>query len=590
MHALSGGQGGLQLLHLLLQLRAGGTGLCCRLPWLAHDWKSGFTLRVLAPATYIFFASAIPALAFGQQFIQETDGILSAVQVLTATGLCGIIQAIFGGQPLLIVGVAEPIVLVYKFMYDFAIPRASLGRDLFLAWAAWTCVWAALMIFLVAASGACRHIDRFTAFSGELFGMLIAMLFIQQTVEGLKAEFRVATGPGAVFGACDEPSWRLANGCWSLFIASGVICTTLLMITGRSWRFGGQALRGFLADYGVPLMVVVFSCLAYAVVGSTPSGVPRRMSIPNTWDEKTNWTVAGRMSAVPGAYIAGALIPALIITVLFYFDHSVSSQLAQTANFNLRKPSAYSYDFYLLGGMTMACGLLGIPPVNGVLPQAPMHTKSLATMRTAIVRSELQQSYETATETDVESQTAPAPGDAAPGPEHAIPTHALEVERQLDSFLPTEVQEQRMSGLIQSLLCAACLAITPLLKYVPTSVLWGYFSFMALQSLPGNDFWERINLMVTDPKLRYRSGAEPYLEAVRFRVIVAFTILQLCCLGAVYGVTWAGIVGVIFPVLIIALVPIRQFIFPLIFSDQTLYHLDPAPYEAVPAGITRPRN
>ena len=38
---------------------------------------------------------------------------------------------------------------------------------------------------------------------------------------------------------------------------------------------------------------VVFSCLAYAVVGSTPSGVPRRMSIPNTWDEKTNWTVAG---------------------------------------------------------------------------------------------------------------------------------------------------------------------------------------------------------------------------------------------------------------------------------------------------------
>ena len=55
--------------------------------------------------------------------------------------------------------------------------------------------------------------------------------------------------------------------------------------------------------------------------------------------------------------------------VLFYFDHSVSSQLAQTANFNLRKPSAYSYDFYLLGGMTMACGLLGIPPVNGVLPQ-----------------------------------------------------------------------------------------------------------------------------------------------------------------------------------------------------------------------------
>lgn len=72
---------------------------------------------------------------------------------------------------------------------------------------------------------------------------------------------------------------------------------------------------------------------------------------------------------MPGAYIAGALVPALIITVLFYFDHSVSSQLAQTPDFNLRKPSAYNWDLFLLGFMTFACGILGIPPVNGVLPQ-----------------------------------------------------------------------------------------------------------------------------------------------------------------------------------------------------------------------------
>ena len=72
---------------------------------------------------------------------------------------------------------------------------------------------------------------------------------------------------------------------------------------------------------------------------------------------------------MPGAYIAGALVPALIITILFYFDHSVSSQLAQTPDFNLRKPSAYSWDLLLLGFMTFACGIIGIPPVNGVLPQ-----------------------------------------------------------------------------------------------------------------------------------------------------------------------------------------------------------------------------
>ena len=80
------------------------------------------------------------------------------------------------------------------------------------------------------------------------------------------------------------------------------------------------------------------------------------------------------MGKVPGAYIAGALVPALIITILFYFDHSVSSQLSQTPDLNLRKPSAYSWDLFLLGFMTFACGIIGIPPVNGVLPQVrPLH-------------------------------------------------------------------------------------------------------------------------------------------------------------------------------------------------------------------------
>ena len=44
----------------------------------------------------------------------SAGGILSGVQVLTATALAGVLQSVVGGQPLLIVGVAEPIVLMYK--------------------------------------------------------------------------------------------------------------------------------------------------------------------------------------------------------------------------------------------------------------------------------------------------------------------------------------------------------------------------------------------------------------------------------------------------------------------------------------------
>lgn len=65
------------------------------------------------------------------------DGTITAVQTLASTSLCGVIHSIFGGQPLLILGVAEPTVLMYTFMFDFAKDRNDLGPKLFLAWTGW---------------------------------------------------------------------------------------------------------------------------------------------------------------------------------------------------------------------------------------------------------------------------------------------------------------------------------------------------------------------------------------------------------------------------------------------------------------------
>ncbi len=65
------------------------------------------------------------------------DGLITAVQTLVSTSICGIIQSILGGQPLLIVGVSEPTSLVYTFMFNFAKQRSQLGPALFLPWVGW---------------------------------------------------------------------------------------------------------------------------------------------------------------------------------------------------------------------------------------------------------------------------------------------------------------------------------------------------------------------------------------------------------------------------------------------------------------------
>lgn len=57
------------------------------------------------------------------------------------------------------------------------------------------------------------------------------------------------------------------------------------------------------------------------------------------------------MSKVPVKYVFAAIIPAIMVAGLYFFDHSVASQLAQQEEFNLKKPSAYHYDILLLGFM-----------------------------------------------------------------------------------------------------------------------------------------------------------------------------------------------------------------------------------------------
>ncbi|KAJ4839135.1 putative boron transporter 2 [Turnera subulata] len=592
-----------------------------RLLCYKQDWTGGFRagFRILAPTTYIFFASAIPVISFGEQLERDTDGALTAVQTLASTALCGIIHSIIGGQPLLILGVAEPTVIMYTFMFNFAKNRPDLGSKLFLAWTGWVCVWTALLLFLLAILGACSIINRFTRLAGELFGLLIAMLFMQEAIRGLVGEFRVPErqNPSSIEF---QPSWRFANGMFALVLSFGLLLTGIRSRKARSWRYGSGSLRGFIADYGVPLMVLVWTAVSYIPYGNIPKGIPRRLFSPNPWSPGAyeNWTVMKDMLNVPVLYIIGAFVPATMIAVLYYFDHSVASQLAQQKEFNLRKPPSFHYDLLLLGFMVILCGLLGIPPSNGVIPQSPMHTKSLATLKHQLLRNRLVatarqcignnaslgQVYGTMQEAyqqmqsplvyqepsarglkelkDATIQIATSTG----GIDAPVDETIFDVEKEIDDLLPVEVKEQRLSNLLQAAMVGGCVAAMPFIKKIPTSVLWGYFAFMAIESLPGNQFWERILLLFTAPSRRYKVLEEyhaTFVESVPFKTIAMFTIFQTAYLIVCFGLTWIPVAGVLFPLLIMLLVPVRQYILPKFFKAVHLQDLDAAEYEEVPA-------
>ncbi|KAL0905656.1 hypothetical protein M5K25_024092 [Dendrobium thyrsiflorum] len=577
-----------------------------------QDWVGGFRsgLRILAPTMFIFFASAIPVIAFGEQLSRDTDGELSVFETLASTSICGIVHSIFGGQPMLILGVAEPTVIMYSYLYHFAKGQQLLGSRLFLAWAGWVCFWTACMLFFLAIFNACNIITRFTRVAGELFGMLITVLFLQEAIKGIMSEFTTPIGEDN-----NQHKYQFeglyTNGLLGVIFSLGVLFTSLKSRRARAWRYGTDWFRSLIADYGVPMIVLVWTAVSYAVPKDVASGVPRRLSIPfpRQGESLHNWSVAKDMMLVPPLYIFAAIVPAIMVAGLYFFDHCIASQMAQQKEFNLKHPSAYHYDIFVLGVLVLICGLLGIPPSNGVLPQSPMHTKSLAVLKRQLIRKKMVESakesihlqasnseiYGKMQEVFIEmdkSNSARTVVNELKDLKQAVMSSGdlngeFDPEKHIDAHLPVRVNEQRITNLCQSLMVGGCLGAIPFIRKIPTSVLWGYFAYMAIDSLPGNQFWERILLLFITPGRRYKvlEGIHAsFVESVPYRVIGTFTIFQLVYLLICFGVTWIPIAGILFPLPFYLLISIREHLLPKFFHRQDLWELDAAEYEEI-AGV-----
>ena len=74
-----------------------------------------------------------------------------------------------------------------------------------------------------------------------------------------------------------------------------------------------------------------------------------------------------------------------------------------------------------------------------------------------------------------------------------------------------------------------------------------------------------------------------FIETVPFKTIVIFTLLQLVYLLSCFGITWIPVAGLLFPMLIMLLVPVRQYLLPRFFKGQHLQELDAAEYDEAPA-------
>ena len=490
------------------------------------DWNV-FNQLIFASAVYVFFTNILPGITFASDLYVLTDQNWGTIEVVLSTGICGIIFALLSNQPLTILGVTGPFSVLAENIYSLC--TTSFGVP-FLPFMAWSLIHAGWLHFLLAVFNAHDWTMRYvTTFSTEIFSLLNSIIYFHKAIQELQRAHK---------------SLSFAAFLYAIIGAIGTMLVAIFLSTAESWKpLFHRYVRLGLTEYAAAISIILF--IGFPHVGELAAldkaTLPISTSFRPTSPARTEFLV--QFWKLPVAWIFAAILPGLIITVLFFFDHEVSSIICTIDRYGTKKPGGFAWDITLLGITTALCGILGIPPANGLLPQAPLHSESLM-------------------HTEKETQRIMVDGEEK--------TEVQEVRR---------VYEQRWSAFLHA--STILLFVSPPFMHVlgltPTSVLAGLFLFMGEQSLSVNPILYRTFYLLTPPSelptLPPSISSSNSATWTAYAPIHGYTLVQIIVTVVIFIVTLTKGAPA-FPVIIIACVPARLLLMNKIWRREVLRFVD----------------
>lgn len=459
-------------------------------PHYASDFRDGLHSNVAGTTLFLYFAALANAIAFGALTGLLTGNQIGIIEMLVVTAVGGILFALLSGQPLTILGGTGPITIFTGLLY---VTCDQLGIS-FVATYAWVGIWSGIILLICAFTDASALMKYFTRFTDEIFAALISVIFIVEAVKDITKSF----GPEG-FG--------LASAFLSLILALGTYVLSRILKNFTSTPYLRASIRNILSDFGPAIAIVIMTAFALnfsEVELSTPK-VP-----------ETIGTTSGRpwlvdLFEVPTWVIFASLGPAILATILLFLDQNITTRLVNSPDYKLRKGGGYHLDLAVVGLIVLVGSFFALPWIVAATVHSLNHIKSLAKTKVVNLGS---------------------------------------VKKEVI----VGIRENRLSGLIIHCLIAASIFFLGYIGYIPMAVLFGLFLYMGLASLTGNQFFDRLMLLVTDPKLYPRTH---YTKLVPKKWIHRFTFIQLLC----FAILWllkASKFGILFPLMIAALVPINM--------------------------------
>lgn len=479
-----------------------------RLPHYASDFRDGLHTKCVASTLFLFFACLAPAVTFGGIMGQLTGNQIGAVEMLVASAVCGIVYALFSGQPLIILGGTGPLLvftgILYRLCIDLQIP--------FLPTYAWVGLWTALLLVVLAATDASCLMRHFTRFTDEIFAALISIIFIYEAIKALVHIF-----------ADLDVNRHHDTALLSVLLAFGTFYVAMSLSRFRRSRYLLPWIREFLADFGPAIALAAMTLVALLLHEVDLDVLPA----PDAFG-----TSSGRPWLIdpfdaPMWVRLSTVVPAVLLAVLVYLDQNITARLINSPDHKLQKGEAYHLDLGIVGLLIGACSLVGLPWLVAATVRSLNHVRSLATH------------------------------------EEVVSNNGETRERVI------HVRENRVTPLAIHLLIGLSLVLLSLLRVVPMAVLYGVFLYMGVVSMTGNQFFDRLKLWFMDSSLYPTTH---YIRKVPQWTIHKFTLLQLVCL-AVLWIVKASVLGLLFPLFIALLVPVR-FLAGRFFSAEHLTALD----------------
>uniref|UniRef100_A0A8C5HLV4 Anion exchange protein n=1 Tax=Gouania willdenowi TaxID=441366 RepID=A0A8C5HLV4_GOUWI len=505
-----------------------------RYPRYISDLKDALDMQCVAAVIFIYFAALSPTITFGGLLGEKTEGMMGVTELIVSTATLGVIFSLLAGQPLLIIGFSGPLLVFEEAFYKFC----QAHNFEYLTGRVWIGFWLIFIVLVIVAAEGSFLVRYISPFTQEIFAFLISLIFIYETFSKLIKVFKehpllslypTDTGEAGGFQNAEGPIFNQPNtALLSLVLMIGTFFIAFFLRKFRNSRFLGGKARRIIGDFGIPISILFSVLVDYSI----PDTYTQKLNVPSgfsvTSPEKRGWFISpfGDKQPFPTWMMGASIVPALLVFILIFMETQITSLIVSKKERRLVKGSGFHLDLLLIVTLGAICPLFGLPWLTAATVRSVTHVNALTVMSKA----------------------------TAPGEKPMI----------------QEVKEQRLTGLLVSVLVGMSIVMTHVLRLIPLAVLFGIFLYMGVTSLTGIQLYERITLMVTPAK---HHPEHIYVTKVRTWRMNLFTAIQLACIVALWVVK-STVASLAFPFVLIMTVPLRRLILSRIFTERELQAVD----------------